>query len=205
MKELPLKYIYERKHNGMILERLRSETQNNHKKLEESPLLTLLTSKNITIPAYIEILKKFYGFFNPLELLLNQTTGFSFLFSDYDERRKTNLILRDLRTLNAENQTFLTCDDIPKINSQAQALGVLYVMEGSTLGGRMISKMLKENLGLESESGAAFFNGYGAQTMQKWNSFKEILEEYCIKNGCEEEIVSTADATFLKFNYWMNK
>jgi heme oxygenase len=81
----------------MILERLRSETQRNHKKLEESPLLTQLTSKSITKPVYTEILKKFYGFFYPLELLLNETAGFSSLFSDYDERRKTYLLLDDLK------------------------------------------------------------------------------------------------------------
>jgi heme oxygenase len=107
--------------------------------------------------------------------------------------------------MNAVGQTHLFCEDLPKISSQAHALGALYVMEGSTLGGRMISKMLKENLGLESENGAGFFNGYGVHTMQKWNAFKEVLSDYCTTHFCEEEIVSTADDTFLKFNYWMNK
>jgi heme oxygenase len=189
----------------MILERLREETQINHNKLEGSPLLTYLTSKEITIPVYTTILNKFYGFFNPLEQLLNNLNGFPDLFSDYNERRKSEMLLEDLKKINSNIQITTLSVELPVVINHAQALGAMYVMEGSTLGGRVISKMLKENLGLEMASGAGFFNGYGSQTMMRWNSFKEVLLNHCSIHGCDDEVITSANDTFLKFYSWMNK
>jgi heme oxygenase len=62
----------------------------------------------------------------------------------------------------------------PQPGSPAEALGMLYVLEGSTLGGRLILRTLAEH-GVD-EPDLAFLDPYGAQTGVRWRSFLAILE-----------------------------
>jgi heme oxygenase len=59
-----------------------------------------------------------------------------------------------------------------------KAFGCLYVMEGSTLGGKIIYNILKKQLGLSDSAGASFFYGYGPATGEKWKTFGASLEAF---------------------------
>ncbi len=76
----------------------------------------------------------------------------------------------------------------------------MYVLEGSTLGGTMISRRLRQSLGLHpgSGGGAQFFFSYGPQVGRMWRDFTAALEAYSEGNahGKDEEIVASAQATF---------
>jgi heme oxygenase len=103
-------------------------------------------------------LKIFYGFFHPLEnIIKNYITNNE--LADINERRQSELLEKDLQSLNITYDLKLT-DELPGINNTANAFGALYVMEGSTLGGRMISKMLLKNKRVDMSHSNAFFNGY---------------------------------------------
>jgi heme oxygenase len=57
--------------------------------------------------------------------------------------------------------------------NRAEALGMLYVLEGSTLGGRLILRMLAAR-GIEDPD-LAFLDPYGAETGRRWRSFLSVL------------------------------
>jgi heme oxygenase len=52
-----------------------------------------------------------------------------------------------------------------------ELIGMLYVIEGSTLGGQLISKHLVNYQGITSETGGCFFGGYGENTTALWTDF----------------------------------
>jgi len=56
---------------------------------------------------------------------------------------------------------------LPQLASLGRAFGVLYVLEGSTLGGRHIALALEKRLGLTAGNGAMFFNAYGDLLMPR--------------------------------------
>jgi len=56
----------------------------------------------------------------------------------------------------------------------AQVLGSLYVIEGSTLGGRVIAPQLKRTLGLDQGRGASYFHGFGGETGVMWSNFRVL-------------------------------
>ena len=60
---------------------------------------------------------------------------------------------------------------LPGIENEVQAQGALYVLEGSTLGGRGITKMLLRQCPWLTLQKLTFFNGYGAGTGPMWLSF----------------------------------
>ena len=88
------------------------------------------------------------------------------------QRRKINAIKKDLKNLNIEEPFVQTAG----INEHPEALGILYVMEGSTLGGNVIAKQLSKTPGFEDVR-FSYFGIYGENTGNYWKSFKETIDE----------------------------
>jgi heme oxygenase (biliverdin-IX-beta and delta-forming) len=97
------------------------------------------------------------------------------------------------------------CTDLPEVSNEAQAFGCLYVMEGSTLGGKFISQVLRKCLGIEAASGAAFFNGYGAETGARWKAFQQSLLTFSEQAGQNATIIESANQTFNKMERWISQ
>jgi heme oxygenase (biliverdin-IX-beta and delta-forming) len=70
--------------------------------------------------------------------------------------------------------TFLADLVFPAIGTMAEALGALYVVEGSTLGGRKILQALRSQ-GLPTDS-LHFLDPYGKDAGAKWRLFLRVLE-----------------------------
>jgi heme oxygenase len=85
--------------------------------------------------------------------------GLDTYLPDYAHRRKSTLLLNDISKLKG-NHTLDICSNIPAITNVCQAIGALYVLEGSTLGGRFIYRNIESALDLQVNSGASFFYGY---------------------------------------------
>ena len=77
---------------------------------------------------------------------------------------RQKLIAEDLRVLGAPLPTIADQAYLPSIPGTAEAIGALYVMEGSTLGGQIIKKMIAKQLGTAEDHATSFFNGYGEAT-----------------------------------------
>ncbi len=58
------------------------------------------------------------------------------------------------------------------LGDPAEAMGSLYVIEGSALGARVIAPQLKRTLGLGQGRGASYFHGFGGETGAMWANFR---------------------------------
>jgi heme oxygenase len=72
----------------------------------------------------------------------------------------------------------------------------MYVVEGSTLGGRYILRNIKSTLQLDENTGATYFNGYGADTSANWKQFIAELNAFEQRNDCGSEIIEGANFAF---------
>ncbi|OMP81149.1 biliverdin-producing heme oxygenase [[Flexibacter] sp. ATCC 35208] len=184
-----------------MIEQLRERTAALHQDLERT-LIPLI--KQVNSPeAYIRILQLFYGYYYPLEQYIAAHIDTSFP-GGFDNRRKAALLLQDINVINGSPlDPPPTCTDIPEINDNGQALGAMYVLEGSTLGGQVICQIIQRNLPLpEITKALSFFNGYGEESRAKWDSFVLYLEGY---HGTDEQkirLVETAANTFRLFKVW---
>lgn len=178
----------------MISERLKTETLSEHKEVEKALRFerSMASSEN-----YKKLLQAFYAFYSPVESTLVSFSGeLRSVGLDLDHRWKVPLLKKDLQTLgmSAEEIDQLDlCKKTPPLNTLAQALGVIYVLEGSTLGGQVITKMLKEKKILPHEE-SCFHNPYGKETMPMWLHFKSILNRS--RQEDHDAIVVSAKATF---------
>lgn len=150
---------------------LREATRDVHTRIER--VLPLL-EPGLTRARYTRVVEAFYGFYAPLEPALARAAAAEGAALALDLRAKLPLLATDLRALgvtSAQIEALPRCRDLPVLDSASHALGILYVIEGSTLGGQIIRKHLRDRLELDAASGAAFFTGYGATTGAMWTRF----------------------------------
>ncbi|WP_207512949.1 biliverdin-producing heme oxygenase [Longitalea luteola] len=183
-------------------EYIKLHTKTEHAALEKQ-LIGII--KNIhTTEQYIHLLRMFHGYYHALELQMEQYLKKD-LIPDIAERRKSNALLQDIRDLGGDSKNQQGKVDTPDINSYAQALGAAYVLEGSTLGGVIIAKMIRAQLpDIPAGKGFSFFNCYGENAHGMWNKFRTYLLALTRKED-QEAAADTARQTFLKFKAWIDQ
>jgi heme oxygenase len=98
---------------------------------------------------------------------------------DYTIRRKLPWLRADLEFFQIDMEVAdrdAALMPTPEITQLGQLVGVLYAIEGSTLGAQFISRHLQENHGLGEGGGARFFTGYGETTQLQWQEFIEFSQ-----------------------------
>ncbi|HEX8672578.1 MAG TPA: biliverdin-producing heme oxygenase [Longimicrobium sp.] len=183
-----------------ILDLLRDRTRAAHDRAEEAlPLL----DPSLDAARYRAILAGFWGFHAALEPRLAAVAELRGLGLDPTERRKLPRLEHDLRTLGADPARLSLADAVPEVEGVAAALGCMYVLEGATLGGRVISRHLAAR-GIGPESGGAFFAGYGDETGEMWKSFSAAIGAYAEAHPESiPRIVDAADETFTLLERWL--
>ncbi|WP_438480066.1 biliverdin-producing heme oxygenase [Oleiharenicola lentus] len=177
-----------------LAERLRTDTRLQHEQLEAS--LGLAKSR----AEHLAQLKGFLGFIEPWE----QATARSPLAEFYRGREKSAWLREDLKSFgltDAEIAALPRCQHLPAVDSLPAALGSVYVIEGSTLGGQMISKHLETTLGFSGGSGYRYFRSYGADVGKKWGELRGLLVESSSPEN-DDRIVAAAGETFAAMGEW---
>ncbi len=146
-------------------------------------------------------LERFYGFVLPWECRLERwsvTDG-----SDVaDGRWKTPFLERDLRYWKHTAQSLNSlqrCSQFPVLNSACAALGAMYVLEGATLGGRVIATQLRASV--VGRAGYSYFDCYGERTGSMWNSFRQTLASASSPES-DSVIVGSAKEMFACVHGW---
>lgn len=75
-------------------------------------------------------------------------------------------------------------------------LGILYVLEGSTLGGMILRKHLSELYGIEGEEGLAYYSAHGRNVMPNWKLFKARMNEGVPCPDAQRRVIEAASETF---------
>ena len=76
---------------------------------------------------------------------------------------------------------------------QAEAMGCAYVIEGSSLGGLVVAKIVERQLGLDAAT--TFLRGHGARTKDLWQSFLAELDAWGANARPEERARAGQGAT----------
>ncbi len=90
----------------------------------------------------------------------------------FADRRRTRRLAADLATLGGHAPRTGPSDIV--IRSLGEALGWLYVLEGSTLGGKAIRRALLARG--DTMAGLSFLDPYGAVTGERWRDYLAVLE-----------------------------
>jgi heme oxygenase len=172
--------------------RLRVETAAAHLAVEAA---AGLPERILAVADYAACLTRFFRLFSPLEAALGRFDSWAGLGIDLAARRRTPALLADLAALGCAPPAPAPI----RLSGFPAALGALYVLEGSALGGKILAAALERQL--PAIAGATgFFGGRGAKTGEMWWGFREALDLYGAKNpAAQPAVIAGAVRTFGQF------
>lgn len=180
--------------NSELKQHLKITTYPLHEWLESSPLFDSIKSKELSKEEYIELLKKMAGFISNIEQII-KTYKEEFEkhnLNDIEKRvEKTQWLKDDLKELGIEFSSKKI--EFNTLSSFSSVVGALYVLEGSTMGGMQIVKMMKKNT--QEDLPTNYYQSYKQETMPMWMAFAKWLDEIDVD---KYEVTLGAMETFIK-------
>jgi heme oxygenase len=161
--------------DAWLLSELRDKTRAEHARIEQ----VLRLAHPMSEARYAGIVSGFHEFLRRWEPRL--LVALPPHLRDWAARRKRSpFAADDLRHLRGtpDPQGALVAERAVRSLPMADAaatLGSMYVIEGSALGGQVITPLLKKHLGLTPLAGASYFHGHGPATGAMWRDFREVI------------------------------
>lgn len=184
-----------------VTARLRAESREAHAGLEAA--LGFL-DEHVAPARYAALIRRWYGFHAVLEPRLDRWHEQSRVL-DWPPRRKLRLLTADLAALGVRGPAVRAiphCPVVPDVATSAQALGVLYVVEGATLGGAVLDRRL-ERSGIPADA-RRFLSSYRQDVGPAWKRFGAATDRWVAGDPVREDaVVAAALETFAALRCWL--
>ncbi|WP_419729546.1 biliverdin-producing heme oxygenase [Lichenicola sp.] len=180
-----------------LRDRLRRETRPAHDALDQA--LDLI-DRPIDLPGYTRLLARFHGFHRAIEPALAATLPAALT----EGRSKLSALRHDLLTCGMREHEIAALSAIaglPALTGRPEAMGALYVVEGSTLGGRLIGRHMQRNPAIPADA-CHYFNVYGEGTGERWREICDALERVSDPDT-DDRAMGAANAIFARLQDWL--
>ncbi|KQT61157.1 heme oxygenase [Methylobacterium sp. Leaf456] len=175
--------------------RLRAATAEPHEALERD---LDWQGKVATLPGYRALLARLRGFHAAYEPAIALGLSDEAFFAP---RRRLAALDADLSALGLDffARTALPAPPAPRLEGEGAAMGALYVLEGSTLGGLVIGRHVG---GLHGDGvPLAYYSGRGREAGPLWRTFRERLDG--LASTQEGAAFAAGVATFEAMRVWL--
>ncbi len=192
---------------GGIMGHLRETTRALHKEAESRSLQRSMAKGTLPPGSYVMYLGQLRHLHESLEASLDTVTashpGLAGLFTD--DRRRVPDLDRDLAAfgISMEDVPVLppTAEFISRVEDLAESdpvalLGPLYVLEGSTNGGRFLARVLERSLQIEGPAGLSYMDPYGDRQPEMWATFKTLADQVELTPAQRDVVTEAACETF---------
>lgn len=199
-----------------IMMRLRYHTYNRHQLLEKLPFSQAILRKSLPLSSYICWLKVLWSIHHAVEKQCSNHLAPVVRAIWQDDMVKTPLLEQDLAYFNQVDIYTLfsplvqqtTTDFVHYIHEMGSQnplvlLGILYVLEGSTLGARALLPYLQAAYSLE-EDGVGYYHAYGEQTKNHWEDFKTGMNAIVRETEAQNQVIQGAQKTYHYINVLLN-
>lgn len=170
--------------------RLREQTAQAHRLVEA---LVDIAGSVVTRADYIALLRRLHGVHSGLEDRLAEgrwDQRWAAVDVDIAAHCRSGLLIADLAELDSP---VTGPSEQPPFHSFGHAMGCLYVLEGSALGGRTIAGIVRSAIGPVP---TAFLTGRGRVHQAAWPAVRRSLRLFDAQGGNCNEVVAGALATF---------
>jgi len=175
-----------------LREALRQSTRADHERVDR---LLKLDSPELTLARYGEFVRCAHAFHAAMEPAFEggplEAWGI-----DMERRSKRAWLEDDLRHLALAP---LPPPETPPPRTKPALLGRAYVLEGATLGGRVLLERLSPRCGISPGGGATYLAGYAAETGRMWRSFVSALDAAPLTAAEAAACIAGARETFAAY------
>ncbi|MEM9848738.1 MAG: biliverdin-producing heme oxygenase [Bacteroidota bacterium] len=182
-----------------VLKVLKDATADLHSATEQYAYTTEISTGKLTPDLYHDLLLKNYYAHQVIEQSLYQSKHFLDASFRVVYQSKLDALKRDLSRFPSATTTFEPIFNF-EITHLAHVTGVLYVTEGSMLGGQVIKKLLLKNEQLVAFQPFHFYTWLGKATRVYWKQFTEFATNHIQTQAVETLAVEAAIESFSFFH-----
>lgn len=177
---------------------LRAGTRDAHDRIETVPALHRLLEADLTQGEYVAVLRHLHAFHASIEpAIAAELEAFPQAAAMLDGSRPRALA-RDLDWFGVST---MPPPMPPPLKGIAAALGALYVIEGSGLGGRVIARHVTASVGVADGAGGSFYCRLDADTAKRrWQALANLLDRSDADPG---QMVRGACLVFQAMESWL--
>ena len=175
--------------NLSVLAMLRQQTAALHRQVEQQSPMSRLLASDIDETDYLDALYLLHDFIANAENSLKHHFGDSSRDTYYYLPRLGEII-RDIHQLQGITPSR---DNLPVEPCMYRAIGMAYVVEGSTAGGKVLARRLARQLARDKHTGIGYFNFHRRGT---WSLFQAWLEQIDLDERQKSLCVSGAEDSF---------
>jgi len=157
---------------------------------------------------YRRMLECLFGLYEPLERSFHRFGDWGELGLDLSERNHASRLSCDLTALGVDLLALpRACPArLPDLPAFPHALGAFYVLEGSTLGGRIILRALESRLGPQIAGATRFLTGHGGATGPMWIAFRTALDGFGrVRPDACDAVLTGAEQTYGAILEWFTQ
>jgi len=187
---------------GTTRDLLRQGTRVIHERLHHHSSFAELMDETIALPGYLALLESLYSYHQGLEHALDSAIFPERSQAPTVDHRSQRLLhdMEELRPSRLDHTGHVQAVAHTEIKSYGAWLGVLYVREGSMMGGRALAAKLDHLCG-DQASGRSFFQG-GSGDGASWQRLCRALDGL-IEPEAQDQALQAALASFQLFDTWM--
>jgi len=182
-----------------MLDFLKEQTKTIHDNVEGTNLAKYIVDGSMSLAQYKTYLVQNYHSYKAVEdALVSNKSMIREELHGFINKNKSEHLRKDIENLN------VTIPENPKqmeFNSEVEAIGALYVIQGSMIGGNLISKKLRTCPELEAIETHHFFDFCVKDSMKLWSTFKNIVNSAEFSEAEHQEALASAKKAFLCFEY----
>jgi heme oxygenase (biliverdin-IX-beta and delta-forming) len=188
-----------------IMQRLRAETRVQHVATEAIPFSSAILAGTLSREAYVGQLAAYLPLHRAIEAAVATTHHPAVSAVWTADMRRTPLLVADLAALGgagasahaarAEGQSMAAWITGLADRDPVAILGVVYVMEGSSLGGAVLRRHLATSFGLTA-AGLTYYSPYGRHPKPHWVAFSDRMNRAITDDADADRIVAAAAETF---------
>lgn len=189
-----------------VIDALRSSTMPHHRTLERTPLMASLLHSDLNLSSYAQVLAVFARLFATLDpLLAGASARFPATPHGYQYEPRLPYLEQDLAALLKQSvptppwrpasgeELFAGATDsslVSYADAQAltieQTLGLLYVVEGASQGGKIIAPRLAKRLKFNNNVGLSYFFHFAFEATA-WTALRNGLAEWCAEPAAQDQ------------------
>lgn len=187
---------------------LRRATRVEHQSLDDHPAFAALIGGTLGIGGYRTLMSLFHGFYAAHDSILADACNEHRLErSGFIYAPRADMLAEDMSCLGAKPPVPVASIPGPHrlaIGSAGSLAGMLYVFEGSMLGGSVLCRAVEALLAAHGASGARYWRWCRDAGAARWAMTCAMLDEVSATSRARADMVDGARAAFSGFSDWFS-
>ncbi|MGF7162948.1 heme oxygenase [Rhodoligotrophos appendicifer] len=182
---------------------LRRETRSDHEALDDHPAFRALLDGTLSPEAYLQLMTVLYELYHALDDALGEACErFSSATEGFAYAPRTPVLSSDLRALGLDPEDWDGQGQVthPALPTAASLAGMLYVVEGSLLGGAVLHRATEALPNQVHSGGNSYWRWCGEVGGKRWAMTCRLLEHLASDPERRSEMIGSAVSGFQLFS-----